>query len=132
MRSRRKPNAFASLSGPRNADSAGYPAPCGGVSANPFPNLSRGRFRRFQIAAPLCHAFEEFVAFTQSPHANVLVLEHRFDDAKNGFRPEVIAMIEALHAFKDFVFAQAGVLERALLETIAFDEVGLVLLDEPA
>ena len=41
-------------------------------------------------------------------------------------------MVETLDAFEDFFLAQAGKLERALLETVAFDEIGLVLLHKPA
>lgn len=41
-------------------------------------------------------------------------------------------MIKAFDALEDFVLAQAGIFERALLEAVVLDEVGLVLLDEPA
>ena len=70
--------------------------------------------------------------FAQSANANVLVFEHRLDDAENRFRAEVVAVIEAFDVLEDFVFAQAGIFERALLETVGFHEVGLVFLGEPA
>ena len=78
------------------------------------------------------HALEEFVAFTQAANTDVLVFQHRLDDAENRFRAEVVAVIEAFDVLEDFVFAQAGIFERALLEAVGFHEVGFVLLGEPA
>src|ERR1043165_2426877 len=92
----------------------------------------RRRLRRCQITSSLRHALEEFVAFAQTADADVLVLEHRLDDAENRFRAQVVAMVEAFDAFEDFVFAESRILQRALLEAVAFHEVGLVLLHEPA
>src|SRR5262249_48628776 len=60
----------------------------------------RRRLRRREIASALSHALEKFVAFAQSPHADVLVLEHRLDDPQNRFRAEIIAMIKSLDAFE--------------------------------
>src|ERR1017187_482616 len=94
----------------------------------PVRTSRRGVFCRRQVAAPLGHGLEKFVAFPQTADADVLVLQHGFDDAQNRLRAQVVTMVETLHAFKDFLLAQAGKLERALLETVAFDEVGLVLL----
>jgi len=41
------------------------------------------------------------------------VLQHRFDDAENRFRAEVVAAIEAVYFFENLVFAQARILQRA-------------------
>src|SRR4051812_18163074 len=43
--------------------------------------LRRGRLRRGEIASALSHALEEFVTFAQPADANVLVFQHRLDDA---------------------------------------------------
>src|SRR5262245_40906102 len=83
----------------------------------------RRRLRGFEIASPLRHALEEFVALTQATDADVFVLQHRFDDAENRFRAEVVAVIEAFDAFEDFFLAQARIFEGALLEAISFDQI---------
>src|ERR1051325_9454569 len=95
-------------------------------------NAIRRRLRRREVAAALGHALEEFVAFAQAANADILVFEHRLDDAENRFRTQVIAAVKLFHVLENLIFAQAGVFERALLEAIALDEVGLVLLGEPA
>src|SRR5664279_3782869 len=85
-----------------------------------------------QITSSLRHGFEKLVPFAQPAHADVLVFEHRFDDAQNRFGAQVIAMVESLDALKNLVLAQSRILQCALLETVAFDEVRLVFFEEPA
>ena len=53
---------------------------------------SRRHFGRFQIAPPLRHALEEFVSFGQAADADVLVFQHRFNDAENWFWVEIVAV----------------------------------------
>ena len=60
------------------------------------------------------HALEEFGTLAQATDADVLVLQHHFDDAENRIRAQVVAMVEAFAALEDFVFAQTGIFERAL------------------
>src|SRR5436305_5345023 len=84
--------------------------------------------RSGKVYFPLTEALEEFVALTAAADKDVFVFEHRFDDAKDGFGPEVVSAIKAVHLLEDLVFAEAGVFERALLEPILLDEVGFVFL----
>src|ERR1022692_3076234 len=92
----------------------------------------RACFRGGQIIPSLRHALEEFVAFAQSAYADILVLQHRFDDAKDRFRAQVIAAVEHFNLLEDFIFAKAGIFDRALLVTFAAQEVGFALVREPA
>ena len=86
----------------------------------------------FQVIPAPGHALEEFVAFAQTAHADVLVFEHGLDDAQDWLRAEVIAAVEFLHILEDLVLVQAGIFESALLEAVFMDDVALVLLAEPA
>jgi hypothetical protein len=83
---------------------------------------------------------KEFETFTRAADEHVAVFEHRFENApRRAARDEelaelveVIAVVELLERLEDFVFAQARIFERALLEPIVLDEIGFVLLREPA
>src|SRR5258705_12285613 len=72
-----RPGKFFRLAGAKcNAAGFGSDHRCG----------RRGGLGRSQIGAALGHCGEEFVAFAQAAHADILVLEHRFDDAQNRLR----------------------------------------------
>ena len=49
----------------------------------------RRSLRRREVAAALRHALEEFVALAQAADADVLVLQHRLDDAEDRFGAQV-------------------------------------------
>jgi hypothetical protein len=46
-----------------------------------------GCARGGKVFLPLPEALEELVPFAEAPHANILVLQHGFDNAKNGLGP---------------------------------------------
>src|SRR6266487_1256683 len=90
------------------------------------------RLRCLQVFLALPKALEEFITLAATADENVFILEHRFDDPQDRFGPQVIGTIKALHGFKDFILAQTGVFQGALLKAIVFDQVGLVFLYKPA
>src|SRR5262249_48031033 len=44
----------------------------------------------------------------------------------------VVRAIETIHGFENFLFAETGIFKSALLKPVVFDEIGLILLREPA
>ena len=60
--------------------------------------MSGQALRRRQIYLALIETAEELVALAQAAHADVLVLEHRLDDAQDRLRTQVVAAVELLHA----------------------------------
>src|SRR5207249_9093383 len=82
----------------------------------PDRNLCRRRPRGCEVSSPLCHALEEFVTLAQAADTDVFVLQHGFDNPENRFRAQVVAVIKAFNVRVNFVLAQAGIFERALLE----------------
>src|SRR5258708_19613659 len=85
-----------------------------------------------QIVFSLPEALEKLIAFAAAADHYVLVLEHGLDDAQYRFGAQIIGAIKAVNGLEDFVFAQAGIFEGALLEAIVLDESGLFFLSEPA
>src|SRR5580658_8275668 len=90
-----------------------------------FPMAESGRRRRSlqrarsrQIHLALAQALEEFVSFSAAAHADVLVLQHRLDDAQNRFGTQIIGAIKSVHRLKNFVLVQSGILQRTLLEAV--------------
>src|SRR5205085_2201399 len=75
------------------------------------------------VLPALGHRFEEFVAFAQASHADILVFEHRLDDAQDRLRTKIIAAIELLDRFENFFFRKPGVFERRLLQPVIMDDV---------
>src|SRR3569623_550392 len=69
-----------------------------------------------QFFAALGHGAEEFVAFAEAADANVLVFQHRFDDAQNRFRTKIILAVEPLDGFENLFLAQAWIFESGLLD----------------
>ena len=72
------------------------------------------------------------MAFAQAADGDVLVLKHRLDDPADRTGPQVVFAVETINAFEDVFLVEAGILERGLLQAAVLDEVGLVLLHEPA
>src|SRR5690348_4891043 len=67
---------------------------CGyGLSANAFP---RGR----EIVAALLETLEELIALAATANEHIFVLEHRFDDPQDGFRPQVICSVKTIHSLE--------------------------------
>src|SRR5665213_3641023 len=81
---------------------------------------------------PLVKALEKFIAFPAAANENVLVFEHRLDDAQNWFWPQLIGAVETVHGLENFLLRRAGIFERALLKAVRLNEVSLVLFHEPA
>src|SRR4051812_2013495 len=85
-----------------------------------------------EVAPSLRHGFEKFVTFAQPAHTDVLVFKHGLDDSQNRTRTQIVPAIKYFDGFENLFFAQSRVFEGGLLQAISMDDVGFVLLGEPA
>src|SRR5436190_3876283 len=92
----------------------------------------RGGLRSLKIILALLEALEKFVAFAETAHTDVLVLKHRFDNAEDRLRPEIVGAVKAIDRLKYLLLTQARVLKGALLKTVVLKQIGLVFLHKPA